>query len=85
MFKKSFKYLVVWSNGSVERYRTREQMWDQVVRYLIQGAEEIGIESPDFKAPEQLYLEICGALGETSKGVPQIYNRKLEEVTFNLL
>lgn len=83
MFKKPYKYLVVCANGSVEIYRTRKEMWDNLVSQLILEATKLGVKDPEYQAPEKLWYIVLGARGINK--VPRIYNRRLEEITDRLL
>lgn len=82
MFKKSYKYLIVF-DGSVERYRTRKEMWDAVTRHLAEVGAEIGVKNADYIAPEVLRAEILKVRG--IEKIPRIFNKRLEEITTRLL
>ena len=82
MFKKSYRYLVVF-DGSVERYRTRKEMWHAVNAHLAEVGAEIGVKNADYASPENLRAEILKVRG--IEKIPRIFNRRLEEITTRLL
>lgn len=81
MFKKSYRYMLI-LGGSVERYRTRDDARDAMIKHLVDGAKELGIEYAEFQAPEKLYPQLLETRGITK--VPRVFNRRFEEVSTDL-